>query len=221
MSARQPVPIGNAYDKYTSSNPIERRLMRMFLERFDDCLPLRAPSRVLEVGIGEGEIATRVARRYPDACVTGLDLPDDDLAREWGARGVGAAFGDIDALPFPDRAFELVLAIEVLEHVPDPDAALRELARVGARDVVLSVPREPLWRVANMARGKYWSTLGNTPGHIQHWGKAPFSRLVARHFDVTKVHSPTPWTMVAARSKADRGAREEARRGAQGVFESS
>ncbi len=37
--------------------------------------------------------------------------------------------------------------------------------------ILLSVPKEPIWRICNMARGKYWKDLGNTPGHIQHWTK--------------------------------------------------
>jgi ubiquinone/menaquinone biosynthesis C-methylase UbiE len=193
------VPTGNVYDKYGGANAIERRLVAAFLERLDRCLPVRAPGRVLEVGVGEGEIASRVHARYPAASVVGLDLADDALAEHWSGRGMTAAFGDIASLPFADRAFGLVLAIEVLEHVADPHAALRELARVARADVVLSVPREPLWRVANMARGKYWRDLGNTPGHVQHWGRRAFASLVREHLDVTAVHSPTPWTMVAAR----------------------
>jgi ubiquinone/menaquinone biosynthesis C-methylase UbiE len=193
------VPTGNTYDKYASSNPVERRLMANFLEALDRSLPERAPTTVLEVGIGEGEIAQRISTRFPGASVTGLDLPDPDLAEHWASRAVAAVFGDIAALPFPDDAFDLVLAIEVLEHVSFPDAALREIERVARADVVLSVPREPIWRAANMARGKYWNALGNTPGHIQHWGKRPFADLVTRHFEVTAVRSPLPWTLIAAR----------------------
>jgi ubiquinone/menaquinone biosynthesis C-methylase UbiE len=201
VSESTTVPIGNAYDKYASPNPIERRLMASFMQRLDTSLPTVAPTRIFEVGVGEGEIAARISDRYPGAFVAGLDLPDEGLAEHWRARHLSAAFGDIAALPFPDATFELVLAIEVLEHVESPDAALREIARVANGDVVVSVPREPLWRVANMARGKYWSDLGNTPGHIQHWSRRDFVALVGRHFDVVSVHSPTPWTMVAARTR--------------------
>lgn len=195
------IPVGNTYDKYASSNPIERRLMAGFLGRLDESLPSRAPGRVLEVGIGEGEIAARVNDRYPDADLVGMDLPDDELAEHWSARSLSGTFGDIAALPFPDRSFDLVLAIEVLEHVPDPDAALAEVARIARGDVILSVPREPLWRVANLARGKYWRDLGNTPGHIQHWGRRGFADCVARHLDIVSVASPPPWTMVTARTR--------------------
>ena len=67
---------------------------------------------------------------------------------------------------------------------------------------VVSVPREPVWRAANLARGKYLGALGNTPGHIQHWSTRRFSRLVATRFDVVNVRTPFPWTVVGARSRA-------------------
>jgi SAM-dependent methyltransferase len=198
-TATTAVPTGNTYDKYASSNPVERRLMAGFFTALDACLPVRAPASVLEVGVGEGEVSARVLERYPAAAVTGVDLPDAALAAEWRERGVVALFGDIARLPFPSGAFDLVLAIEVLEHVPDPAAGLAELARVSRRDLVLSVPREPVWRVANMARGKYLRALGNTPGHVQHWSRRSFSRFVASQLVVETVRSPFPWTMVAAR----------------------
>jgi ubiquinone/menaquinone biosynthesis C-methylase UbiE len=194
------VPTGNTYDKYASANPIERRLMATFLSQLQRALPAAPPSTVLEIGLGEGEVAQRVLGRYPGAFLTGVDLPDPALVEHWVSKKLPASFADVGALPFPDAAFELVLAIEVLEHVPRPEDALKEIARVATGHVVLSVPREPLWRVANLARGKYVSAYGNTPGHIQHWSRRSFVRLVSRHLEVTAVQSPPPWTMVTARA---------------------
>jgi SAM-dependent methyltransferase len=200
-SAQPPgdVPIGNAFDKYGSPNPLVRRMMSGFFAALEASLPEKPPSRILEVGIGEGEVTARLRERWPGAAFAGIDLPDAELAGLWRAGGLAVSFADIARLPFPDASFDLVLAIEVLEHVPDPAAALREVRRVARDHIVVSVPREPIWRVANMARGKYLGALGNTPGHIQHWSKGAFRDLVGRELRVEAVSSPFPWTMVSAR----------------------
>lgn len=190
---------GNTYDKYASKNPVERRLMSGFFRALSSSLPSRTPDHVLEVGVGEAEVTSIVAERYPGTTVMGIDLPDDELASAWRDKPVAGSFADIVALPYRTDQFDLVLGIEVLEHVDDPLGALREISRVARGDVVVSVPREPIWRAANMARGKYLSDLGNTPGHVNHWGTRAFADLVGSVFDVTDVQTPFPWTMVTAR----------------------
>ena len=192
------VPTGNTYDKYASKNPVERKLMDGFFSALDAALPTRAPSLILEVGVGEGEVTERLARRWPDAAIVGVDLPDPELAQHWAGRGFSPLFADIGRLPFGADQFDLVLAIEVLEHVPFPELALAELERVARRDLVVSVPREPIWRVANLARGKYARDLGNTPGHVNHWGKRHFAELIGRRFNLASVQTPFPWTVIAA-----------------------
>lgn len=192
------VPTGNTYDKYASANPIERRLMKGFFDALDASLPGTEPSAVLEVGVGEGEVSERLRARWPSVPIAGIDLPDHELAAHWIGKAHSGAFADITRLPFPDDAFDLVLAIEVLEHVPDPIGALAELDRVCRRDLVLSVPRERIWSAANLARGKYVRDLGNTPGHINHWSKRGFAETVGSTFVVDAVRAPFPWTMVSA-----------------------
>lgn len=191
-------PIGNHYDKYAAAHPIERRMMRGFFASLDELVATIRPRSILEVGVGEGEVLERMAQRFPEAVLKGIDLPDDALAAEWQRRSLDCEFGDATALRFEDRSFDLVLGIEVLEHVPDPDRALREIARVAAQHVVLSVPREPIWRLGNMARGRYLAQLGNTPGHVNHWSARGFATFVGTRFDVERVLTPLPWTMVRA-----------------------
>jgi 2-polyprenyl-3-methyl-5-hydroxy-6-metoxy-1,4-benzoquinol methylase len=93
----------------------------------------------------------------------------------------------------------MACAIEVLEHVPDPEHTVAEMARVARRHLLVSVPREPLWRMLNMARGAYLADLGNTPGHVNHWSKRSFVRLLAQHGEVVEKRSPFPWTMLLVR----------------------
>lgn len=195
------IPTGNSYDKYATRNPIERRLMAGFFAALDGSLPDHPPETVLEVGVGEGEVSARLRGQYADATIVGADLPDPARPGDWRDRGIVGLFADIAHLPFPSRSFDLIMAIEVLEHVPDPAAAVCELARLSRGHLVLSVPREPVWRMANMARGKYLAALGNTPGHIQHWSRRRFAGLVGSQFDIVTVRTPFPWTMIGARTR--------------------
>ncbi|CAB4586137.1 MAG: methyltransferase domain-containing protein [Actinobacteria bacterium] len=191
-------PTGNTYDKYATTNPIERRMMDGFMASLDRMLDPVRPRRILEIGVGEGHVMHRVRERFPDATLVGLDLPDAALADMWRADGLPCMFADATRLPFADRTFDLVMAIEVLEHVPQPDAALRELARVCSATLVASVPFEPIWRAGNMARRRYLGDWGNTPGHVNHWTRRSFARFVGTRFTVRDVASPLPWTMVRA-----------------------
>ncbi|HLH65480.1 MAG TPA: class I SAM-dependent methyltransferase [Solirubrobacteraceae bacterium] len=197
------VPTGNTYDKYGSRNPVVRRLMGAFERDLDALLERAAPSSVLDVGCGEGVLTERWALRLrastPAGRVVGVDLDDPKLAAHWGRRRAeNLAFMamDVERLRFADSEFDLVAATEVLEHVADPQRALSEMARVARRFLLVSVPREPLWRALNVARGAYVRQLGNTPGHLNHWTRRSFIRLLARHGEVVEARSPLPWTML-------------------------
>jgi ubiquinone/menaquinone biosynthesis C-methylase UbiE len=128
--------------------------------------------------------------------VIGLDLLDGELAGEWDELGLPMFFGDATSLPFVDSSVDLVVGLEMLEHVPRPDRALREIARVCGGTAVLSVPREPIWRAGNIARGRYVRDLGNTPGHVNHWSARGFERFVSSRFDIVDTAKPLPWTML-------------------------
>jgi 2-polyprenyl-3-methyl-5-hydroxy-6-metoxy-1,4-benzoquinol methylase len=200
------VPTGNTYDKYGSSNPVVRRLMASFEGTLDE-LFARAEREggiesLLDVGCGEGVLTARWADRIGDGRIVGIDLPDPKLQAHWrsSARGnLEFTTGRAEQLPFERDEFELVAAIETLEHVTDPERAAAELARVARSHVLVSVPREPLWRMLNVARGAYLRELGNTPGHLNHWSRGGFARLLARHGELIEVRSPFPWTMVLLR----------------------
>jgi SAM-dependent methyltransferase len=191
-------PTGNTYDKYTTTNRVEQRMMRGFMRALDEMLAGLAPRRILEIGVGEGHVMTRVRERFRGVPLVGLDLPDDDLSADWRQKGLPCMFGDATTLPFPDDSFDLVLAIEVLEHVPAPDDALNELSRVCSGTFVASVPFEPIWRFGNLLRGRYVKDLGNTPGHVNHWTRWGFRDFVESRFHVQQVRSPLPWTMTRA-----------------------
>jgi 2-polyprenyl-3-methyl-5-hydroxy-6-metoxy-1,4-benzoquinol methylase len=196
------VATGNTFDKYGSTNPLVRRLMENFHSTLDELWAQAAPESVLDVGCGEGVLTHEWAERLGDRRIVGIDLDDPELRAHWGERSrpnLEYRAEEATQLSFADDEFDAATAIEVLEHVPDPEATVAEMARVAKRHLIVSVPREPLWRALNMARGSYLGDLGNTPGHVNHWSKRAFTGLLARHGEVVEARSPFPWTMLLVR----------------------
>ena len=193
---------GNTYDKYGSSNPIVRRLMAGFEAALEELFARAEPGSLLDVGCGEGVLVHRWAERLGGKRVVGIDLEEESLQAGWSRRQApNLEYRTMRAedLPFAANEFDLASAIEVLEHVPDPERTLAEMARCAERHLLVSVPREPLWRALNVARGAYITQLGNTPGHLNHWSRGSFERLLSRYGQVVAVRSPFPWTMLLVR----------------------
>jgi len=201
-AATEAVPTGNTYDKYGSTNPVVRRLMQGFEAALAELFAQAAPGSVLDVGCGEGVLTYRWAQALGERRIVGIDLEDPKLRSEWASRqrpNLEYRATAAEDLPFAANEFDLAAAIEVLEHVPDPRRTLAEMARVSARHLLVSVPREPLWRGLNMARGAYLRELGNTPGHLNHWSARAFTRLLGDFGEVIETRSPFPWTMLLVR----------------------
>ncbi len=201
-TSAEAVPTGNTFDKYGSTNPVVRRLMSNFERTLGELFEQARPQSVLDVGCGEGVLTHQWAVALGDRRIVGIDLPDEKLAAEQATRqrpNLEYLTMRAENLPFAENEFDLASAIEVLEHVPDPAHTVAEMARVAERHLLVSVPREPLWRGLNLARGSYVKELGNTPGHVNHWSKRSFVELLSRHGEVVEARSPFPWTMLLVR----------------------
>jgi SAM-dependent methyltransferase len=193
---------GNTFDKYGSTNPVVRRLMSGFERTLDELFAQADPQSLLDVGCGEAVLTHKWAQRLGERRVVGIDLDDPQLHALWEERqapNLSYKVMKAENLPFGDGEFDVATAIEVLEHVPDPAHTVAEMARVASGHLLVSVPREPMWRALNMARGAYLKELGNTPGHLNHWSKRSFVSLLSRHGDVVQARSPFPWTMLLVR----------------------
>ncbi len=184
--------------KYRSKNPVVRYLVGRFLRRVAELAAVEGPRRVLEVGCGEGVVlATLAARLPPGTRFDGLEL--DETALEQARVRCAAATlvrGDACELPFGDQSFDLVVCLEVLEHLPEPARALRELRRVARGGCLLSVPHEPFFRAGNLLRGKNIARLGDPSDHVQHWGAREFATFCGRELAVRVRTTAFPWLIV-------------------------
>lgn len=189
--------------KYIKTNFITRRLLAGFFEGIRQLLREPGMSDVrsaFEVGCGEGFSTQNLRQMLPaGASLRASDVEQRlvDEARH-NNPGIPIERESIYKLPHADGAFDVVFVLEVLEHLDDPGRALAEVCRVSKRWVIASVPREPIWRVLNLARLKYVTALGNTPGHLNHWSADAFSRFVSQKAPVRARRTPLPWTMVLA-----------------------
>jgi ubiquinone/menaquinone biosynthesis C-methylase UbiE len=101
-------------------------------------LPRERIARILDVGCGDGSMSADLAVR---ARTVGTDLSRQRVLHA-AARAPAARFvqSSIYELPFADGSFPLVVCTDLLEHLDEPERAMRELARVSSRWVIVSVP---------------------------------------------------------------------------------
>ncbi|MGE4428351.1 MAG: class I SAM-dependent methyltransferase [Solirubrobacteraceae bacterium] len=193
---------GNTYDKYGSQNPVVRRLMAGFERDLGDLFARADAKSLLDVGCGEGVLVHQWAQQLGERRVVGIDLEEPSIQAGWAQRqapNLDYRIMRAENLPFEDDEFDVATAIEVLEHVPDPEHTVAEMARVAQRWLLVSVPREPIWRAVNMARGAYIKDWGNTPGHLNHWSTRSFKRMLSQHGEVVETRTPFPWTQLLVR----------------------
>ena len=195
--------LSSNYRKHTAANPLQRALIDRFHRKIVAEVVALSPQTFLDAGCGEGFVARQVIDAVPDVDLTGCDVSDVALEIATDANPEGRfVVGSLTDLPFPDRSFDVVGCFEVLEHLPGdlPRRALSELARVARRAAVLSVPHEPVFCLANAARGKNLDVRpkGSDPDHKQFWSRSAFGALVGEQFVVQKLDGSFPWTICVA-----------------------
>ena len=181
--------------KYITHNPISRFLVARFFREISRLIARSACESVLEIGCGEGVLLHHLRPQLARARIVALDIDRADVTTALcNSPFANYAVASAYALPFREGAFDLAVCCEVLEHLDDPDQALREMQRVVSEYCVVSVPSEPIWRVLNLLRGAYVRQWGNTPGHVNHWSHKTFRLCLERYFDVVETVHPLPWT---------------------------
>lgn len=192
------IEVGNHYDKYNTKNPLAKLLQENFQKNILELIRLAQPATIHEAGCGEGFWTLKL--REMGYAATGSDF--SSLAIEQ-ARKNGQDSGQFFVESIYElssaHAADMILCLEVLEHLQEPERALKKLAELAGPWLLCSVPNEPLWSLLNMCRGRYLSRLGNTPGHIQRFSSGAFVRMVKKYFNVVEVRRPVPWTIVLAR----------------------
>lgn len=194
--------VGTASDKYESKNPLAQYLLRQFDNSIAELVNIAQPDTILEVGCGEGHV-TEILLANSVATIQALDISQTivDIAKD-SVKSSRVEFQQFNIYDLAEKqAADLIVCCEVLEHLETPETGLLRLAEKAAPYAIISVPREPLWRILNFIRGTHFKSFGNSPGHIQHWSQAGFIAFVEQHFEIVSVKAPIPWTILLVKSR--------------------
>jgi len=187
------------HEKFQTGNPVVRKLIDDFFNKIRSRVAAAHANHLLDAGCGEGMTLQRLGDLVPEE-VTGFDINPECVAYTKSLfPSAEITQEDIYNLPYPTSSFELIICLEVMEHLPDPEAALTSLHRVASDRLIFSVPHEPYFQIGSFLRGKYWRSLGNHPEHVNHWSPASFKALLSRHFKEVEVDTSFPWIIAEVR----------------------
>lgn len=185
------------YTKHTHKNPIQKLLISLFYTYVLKELKALQPDTILDVGCGEGFTLRKLKDAKIGKKLEGIEYLD--RAIELGKKenpDITIKKGTIYTLPYKDNSFDVVVCTEVLEHLEEPEKALQELIRVSKKHILLTVPNEPFFMLAQFVRGKNWSRWGNDIEHINHWTIMRFKQLIARYLTIRSLRVPFFWILV-------------------------
>ena len=186
-------------EKHSTKNPVSRFFLDNFYNTFLSEIKKLHPGTVLDVGAGEGFTLQNLYTRKIGKRLEGIEYMDEaiSLAKKIHPH-LNIKKGNIYNLQYQDNSFDVVVCTEVLEHLEDPEKALKELKRVSKKYLILSVPNEPYFTIQRFFRGKNMLHLGDHPEHIQHWSFVQFKKFVSVNLKIKTVRSPFPWTLLVA-----------------------
>lgn len=183
--------------KHESKNKLQKRLVVRLNQAIVAKVAKERPKSILDVGCGEGFIASEIKKKLPNLSITGIDISKEAVTEfKVRCRGAKGFVGSADKLPFGDKSFDIVVCSEVLEHLDDPGGALKEMVRVVRGAIILTVPWEPMFQISNFLRGKYILRCGNHPEHVQRWSMTMFEELVGKYLRITEHQLIYPWQIV-------------------------
>ncbi len=194
-------------NKYQCQHPFAIKRIGRFYDSLVKLIDFVVPANVLNVGCGEGldikNIYERRKNNIEYCC--GLDLSFEALKRAkifLASLRFDIIKGDIYYLPFKLNRFDLILCLEVLEHLAFPEKALKEISQHFKGYCIFSVPNEPLFRLTRLLIFKQnIRRLGNHPEHLNHWSKNKFSQLIRKYFIIDQILTPFPWAIVLCHKK--------------------
>jgi SAM-dependent methyltransferase len=186
--------------KYANKNPIHQLVLGRFFNIVADEIGSISRGNVLDFGCGEGLLLQELKKRniYFESLL-GIDIREDALEQ---ARSLHPDYlfekKDILQWDCKPKSFDLIIASEVLEHLIEPERVMVRITELCRKDILLTVPWEPWFRLMNLLRGRDIRHFGNHPEHVNLWAFNEFLRFVNKYASVKNARISFPFIIVTA-----------------------
>lgn len=144
-----------------------------------DLLSSEEPKKILDIGCGTGETISFLQKQFPDANIQGVDL-SPEAVKFTKSRGHQATISSATKLPFPDKTFDAVLLLDVIEHIKDDTNTIKEAKRVIKNNgcIIITAPSLPF----------IWSAHDQNQGHFRRYTRSRITAIAKKNsLTLTKI----------------------------------
>jgi ubiquinone/menaquinone biosynthesis C-methylase UbiE len=179
--------------KYLTKNPIKRYSIKRFLSTILTELNNLNPDSVLDLGGGEGIVARLIHEKLDIKHIDIVDISSTslNLAGKW--TDSQRILADVYNLPFYTKSYDVVICLEVLEHLDNPLRALKEIKRIASSGIIITVPNTMFFRLGNLLSLKNLKNLGEDIDHKKSFNTRKFEKLLQKEFDHIKMFNNVFW----------------------------
>jgi 2-polyprenyl-3-methyl-5-hydroxy-6-metoxy-1,4-benzoquinol methylase len=136
---------------------------------------------ILDVGCGEGIMLEKLTKRYPHKNIIGLDTIPENI-QICSKFGLPVQLGDLYHLDFHNNSIDVVILMEVIEHLAAPDQAIKEIHKVlkpGGKLIII-FPNDAFFLIARILTLKFKEAAFN-PGHLKQWTHREIRKFLNNH----------------------------------------
>lgn len=179
-------------DEIKYSDKARKVLINELLKKVLQQIQKLGGEEILDIGCGEGFVHQYFLGKEKSLKITGIDQNRGLIGRAKKRNpSVNYFQQDLFSLKIKQE-YDLLLMMEVLEHLKEPQKALRKIKEISSK-AIFTVPFEPFFSIFSLLSGKYLKTMGKHPDHLNFWNRKNFKNLLTEYYPDVKVLISFPW----------------------------
>lgn len=188
-------------DKSKYENGFKSVLINFFLNSVYQVIKNTRANKILDIGCGEGYPDNFFLKKDKTLKITGIDENEIYLLKAKNKNPeVKYLSGNVNNLSSINNKFDLVLLMEVLEHLQFPQKALSEVIKCSTK-AIITIPYEPWFSIMSFVSGNRLKNFGQHPGHINNWNRNSIKRFLLHYYKDVKIKVSFPWIIAFCSNK--------------------